>query len=248
LKQYANPGNLLSYVFPYSFVSKYNYNKIDVYQDNKNGLFYVLHHGKKLYYSRQFKTQERVKQSYNAICLEQDESSPHRYTNSIFDVNENDVVVDIGAAEGNFSLEVVEKAKELYIFETDSNWIEALNETFKPWQGKVKVINKFVSHNNNQSTVSLDTFFLNKKIDFIKIDVEGEENAVLKGAKNILERNNSLKLAICTYHNQKDAKIIANELMKYRYQCSFSDGFMLFLYSKMVPPFFRRGLIRAIKS
>lgn len=36
--------------------------------------------------------------------------------------------------------------------------------------------------------MSLDEFFANEKLDIIKIDVEGYEEKVLLGAKNILMR------------------------------------------------------------
>jgi hypothetical protein len=36
-----------------------------------------------------------------------------------FDVDVDDIVGDIGAAEGSFGLSIVEKAKKLYLFEMD---------------------------------------------------------------------------------------------------------------------------------
>ena len=42
------------------------------------------------------------------------------------------IFVDIGSAEGFTSLEVIEKASHIYLFEQDKLWIEALNATFGP--------------------------------------------------------------------------------------------------------------------
>jgi FkbM family methyltransferase len=49
----------------------------------------------------------------------------------------------------------------------------------------------------------------NEKIDFIKMDVEGAELSVLKGAKNVIETNKPV-LAISLYHNWDDLWTIPN--------------------------------------
>jgi 16S rRNA A1518/A1519 N6-dimethyltransferase RsmA/KsgA/DIM1 with predicted DNA glycosylase/AP lyase activity len=48
-------------------------------------------------------------------------------------VAEGDVVVDAGAAEGNFALSVIDKASKVYIIEGDAGWCEALRQTFLPY-------------------------------------------------------------------------------------------------------------------
>ena len=179
--------------------------------------------------------------------IEQDKKSPHRYLNETFNVNENDIVIDIGAADGNFSLEVIDRVKKLYIFESDINWIEALNATFEPWKEKVHIINKFVSNIDDNKQVTLDRLLMNIHIDFIKIDVEGAEGMILEGSKKILQKNNSLKLAICTYHKKNDAKNIEKILAMNKFNFTFSNGYMLFIHSRLTPPYFRRGLIKAQK-
>ncbi len=50
---------------------------------------------------------------------------------------------------------------------------------------------------------SLDNVLKDKKIDFIKYDIEGSELKALDGAKNIILNNNP-KMAICTYHHDID--------------------------------------------
>lgn len=47
------------------------------------------------------------------------------------------MIADIGSAEGNFSLSNIENVKKVYLFESDKEWIEALEATFRPWRDKV---------------------------------------------------------------------------------------------------------------
>ena len=62
--------------------------------------------------------------------MEQDKRSPHFYG-----IKENilpqTVFVDVGAAEGLISLEIIEKVKEVYIFESDTAWVNALKKHLK---------------------------------------------------------------------------------------------------------------------
>ncbi|MDR0567342.1 MAG: methyltransferase, partial [Prevotellaceae bacterium] len=56
-----------------------------------------------------------------------------------------DVVVDAGVAEGIFALSVVERAKELYLFEADKDWIAPLEATFAPFGNKANIVNCYVA-------------------------------------------------------------------------------------------------------
>src|SRR5690606_39675488 len=105
-------------VFPYEFPQKYDASDIELSRDPKNGLYYMLWEGKRLYYKNGSRA-SKAAQYFNSLRLEQDLRSPHRYLADDFDVDEGDVVVDVGAAEGNFSLSVVERAGFIYLFETD---------------------------------------------------------------------------------------------------------------------------------
>jgi hypothetical protein len=244
----SDPGNLFSFVFPYQFVFDYDHNQVKVFRDEERDMFYVLHQGHRLYYSRDFKSENDIRLIYNGILMEQDVRSPHRYLTDEFNVKENDVVVDIGAAEGNFSLDVVERAGALYIFESDTNWSAALHATFEPWKERVHIINKYVSGVDSDDSVTLDSMLGDRHIDFIKIDAEGAEPSILKGSENIMRENKSLRVAMCTYHRQHDARKCGQILSAYNYTFTFSEGHMLFIHTKLTPPYFRRGLIRAQKS
>lgn len=89
--------------------------------------------------------------------MEQDLRSPHHYLDSIEEVK-GKIFVDVGSAEGFTSLEVIEKASHIYLFEQDKLWIEALNATFGPWKEKVSIIPKFVGNNNSEQETTLDAF------------------------------------------------------------------------------------------
>jgi hypothetical protein len=237
-------------VFPYSYTEKYKPENIAVYMDNEKGMYYVLHDGKRLYFKKGW-SKEQVQTYYNGLLIEQDANSPHRYETAGFHVSEGDVVVDAGVAEGNFALSIIEKVKKIYLFEVDETWISTLEITFAPWKDKVVIINKYVSDNDKNNCITLDTFLGDEKIDFIKADIEGAEIQLLKGAQAILSRQAPMKVVLCTYHRHNDAKTLNQMLTEKGFRTAFSKGYMIFMYEmydKLKPPFLRRGLIRAVKK
>jgi predicted RNA methylase len=249
LMEKADSAIPFTYVFPYPFVFDYDKNTVTVLWDAAEGLHYVMYREKRLYYKKDLSV-ERIKELHISILTEQDRQSPHHYFSGILDVKEGDVVADIGAAEGNFSLETVEKAAKIYIFETDEGWIEALNATFRPWKEKVRIVHKYVSDSDSDRTVTLQTALREeRRIDYIKMDVEGAETTILKSSAGILRDNDSLKLAICAYHRQSDEREIKRILTRNRYQYTTTPGYMLFIYGEgLTPPYFRKGLILAAKE
>lgn len=210
---------------------------------------YVLLDNKKLYYPRNMQIDDIKFNYYFVQIIEQHKESPHRYLNDEFNINDGDIVVDCGVAEGNFSLGIVEKVKHLYLFEADERWIEPLEATFEPWKEKVSIIKKYVSDRDDENSISLDNYFKNmEKPNFIKLDVEGYEKKVIEGSKDILQ-NNNIKIVACTYHYQEDYNLIKEQLEKINYKTSTNKGYMLFWgYDEMEPPYFRRGVIRASKT
>lgn len=232
--------------FPYPFRDKYIQEKVAVHTDRESGLYYVVRGGKRLYMCRS-KTYVGVQHTYNCLLIEQDEASPHRYLAPGFDVNETDVVVDIGCAEGILSLDLVDRVKKLYLFECEDEWIEALQLTFAPWKDKVEIIKKYVSDRDDGQNITLDTFFKGKadKPTFFKIDVEGAEMQVLRGMETL---QGAQKLAICTYHRQKDYEEITRYVHQQGMKYVTSEKYMLFWnQDDFLPPYFRRGLIRVTR-
>ncbi|MES2427312.1 MAG: FkbM family methyltransferase [Bacteroidota bacterium] len=235
--------------FPYDYQFTYNPEDIKVYKDNTLNMNYVLLDNKRLYFKRSW-DQSMIKSYYNLLLIEQDIRSPHLYLTDNFYVGDDSIIADIGVAEGNFSLSVIEKAKKIYLFETNEEWIEALEATFAPWKSKVNIINKYVSDKNDSENVSLDFFLKDKeRVDFLKIDVDGAEEVVLKGCENLLKNEKGVKVALCTYHQQNDEKHFAELLNNIGFSVSPSNGYMIFYNHgfNLEPPYLRRGLIRATK-
>jgi hypothetical protein len=52
-----------------------------------------------------------------------------------------------------------------------------------------------------------------KKIDFIKVDIEGAERDMLRGATNVL-KTFAPKLAICTYHLPDDPMVLEDIILE----------------------------------
>jgi hypothetical protein len=235
-------------IFPYPFHADYSPDKIEVFYDSENGMRYVLQDGKRLYFKKRWGT-KKIQKSYCDLMREQDINSPHRYLTDSFKTGQNDVLADIGAAEGNFSLALIENIRKVYIFEYDKEWIEALSATFAPWSEKVEIINKFVSDKNDKSNIRFDTFFESRKdINFLKIDVDGAESIVLKSCDEVFKTPQSFKIALCTYHKNDDEKEFTSLLRNYGFTVTPSKGYMINYYDKKLKaPYLRRGLIRATR-
>ncbi|MDR0303461.1 MAG: FkbM family methyltransferase [Chitinispirillales bacterium] len=234
-------------VFPYRYTKERV--SSEAFYDKDNSMYFVLHNGKKMYFPHGW-TEERVKNYYIGIMLEQNRRSPHCYIADGFEVKENDVIADIGAAEGIWALDNVEKAKFVYLFECDKGWTNALYKTFEPFKMKVRIINKFVGIWTENENITIDDFVAENRTDitFIKADIEGSEMSMLCGMPNLL-KNKDLRLLLCTYHKQNDADEFDAFLKKYGFYTEFSNGHMLFIYDKigLQEPYFRKGLIRAKK-
>lgn len=240
--QYLNGHEFSAFLHP--FKDKYIQKKVVVQTDKEQGLYYVERDHKRLYLCRS-KTFIGAQHTYNNLLIEQDLESPHRYLTDSFKVNENDVLVDIGCAEGILSLDLVDKVKKLYLFECEDEWIEALTLTFAPWKDKVEIIKKYVSDTDDEQNITLDTFFKNKadKPTFIKMDVEGAEMQVLHGMQSLL--NSEVKMVVCTYHRKGDYEEITRFVTQKGMEYTSSKKYMLFQDGKdFLPPYFRRGLIR----
>ncbi len=247
---YGDQGVLYEYiknngihVFPYSFTKKYDYNSVKVHFDHSCNLYYVIHKGKKLYYKRGMSVRQ-IQRRYNMSLIEQDPESAHSYVDNNFVIKNGSVLTDIGVAEGNFSLDNIEKVSHVHLFEADSSWIEALEKTFEPWKNKVTINNKFVSNKLDESHTTIDEYFNKVKLDFIKIDVDGGERNLLNGADQTLNRSN-LKIALCTYHNQNDWSDFRTLLSKYSNNITSSPNYMLFYFDpNFRAPYFRKGIMR----
>lgn len=234
-------------VFPYPFNDKYDLRDIAVYTDEESDLKYVEHNGHNLYYPIE-KSDKDIRKIHTNLLIEQDALSPHCYLSDDFQVGSNDVVLDVGAAEGILSLSIVEKVHQLVLFEVEEQWIKALQKTFEPWKDKVRIINKYVSDEDGAQTITIDSLldtFTTQSV-FLKLDVEGAEKKALTGAQRLLTSDEyRCKAAVCTYHNQNDHMELSAQMEDLGYQIETTGGYMLFVHDEnLSAPYFRRALIR----
>ena len=255
-----------------SIYEKYFTRKLKIKKDPTTDLFYVLlDDGKKLFYKRGM-NESSINHSFNSVSFEQDYASPHRYLTcdqhfvgvlrsgvkhvgsreeDSFGVAESGIVIDVGAAEGNFALSVIEKASKVYIIESDAAWCEALKHTFSPYKEKVEIIQKYLSDVSDDNNITLNDLIKKygiNKIDFLKMDIEGYEKQALQGGLG--EDNASFadinKMAICTYHNPQDDREISNFVSQYGYKTQLTNGYIYFPDSN--PPPIRKAVLRAHKT
>lgn len=228
-------------VFNYSFCKRYKRHAIQVHYDTQEGLKFVMFKGKRLYFKRSMSDRE-IRLYYNSILIEQDKQSPHLYMTEELMQKQYRCVLDIGAAEGNFSLDLVDQAEEIYIFEADEDWMEALKCTFKDYKEKVHLIHSFVSDSDSGKCKTLDHLLKHRSdIDLVKIDVEGEEISVLTGGKQIFSQNHPIYL-VCVYHYGKQEKEV-REYFK-GYDIKARNGYMVFIWQeKLDRPLLRRGVL-----
>lgn len=235
----------------YNYSKEYNYRKVKVHRIQNCSYPYVIHDGKKLFLKNNpFKI--IIKRTYNYLKIEQDERSPHKYTDANFTLDNNTVLFEVGAAEGIFALENIEKCKKVYVFECDEEWIKILKETFKPYMDKVMIVEKYVGDKNDKNFVTLDSFIdeLDKNDNiFIKMDIEGAEVAALSGCKKLINSFSNVKLAVCTYHNQDDEEKIRKMFDEKLFSVKNTPGYLTaYSLDNFNPPYLRRGLLRITKK
>lgn len=237
-------------VFPYNFYERYDRRIDEVYLSDDEKMLYVKQDTKKLYFPGT--SREWVAKKICNLRIEQDPNSPHRYFSENFRPKANEVFIDIGAAEGKEALEVIEDVKAEVLIESSDGWIKVLKKTFEPWKDKVQIIRAFVSDCDTDGNIALDSIMEDDTDYFLKLDVEGAEMKVLKGAEKRLKKG-GIRCVVCTYHKENDQKELYDYLSSLGYICSFSEGYCLnysleFRAVNRRPPYFRRGVIRAYKG
>ena len=246
LKNFCSHNRIESFGFNRENVER----RYEVFFDEDAKMNYIFFENKRMYLAKTFSRYQILdgKKYVNDVWFEQDQNSPHLYEDGSVMVSENDVLVDAGVCEGNFSLHHIDKVKKIYLIECDEEWMEALRHTFSPYSDKVVFCNKFLCEESSDESISIDEL-VEESIDFLKMDIEGGEVNALKGAKETLSINHEIKCSICSYHNHGDESKISMLLDKYGFTTSFSKGYMFYPSDDIwVEPELRRGLVRGYKK
>ncbi|MDO5015128.1 MAG: FkbM family methyltransferase [Clostridia bacterium] len=138
---------------------------------------------------------------------------------NLLSLNPDMIYADLGAYRGD----TLYNFKKIYAFEPASKNIKHLILKAEKINADITVIEKavsdktgyqFLSSDNGRGakitdrgleveTISLDEYFENKKLDFIKMDIEGQEKKALMGAKKVIVKNRPSML-ISAYHYTDD--------------------------------------------
>lgn len=136
------------------------------------------------------------------------------------------------------------------MFEPDGEWVEALKHTFEPYKEKIVIINKCLSSYIKGDTTTLDEILDGSKVDFIKMDIEGEEYYAMQGALKSIAATENLRVVVCTYHQEFAYDAIKKLLEDMLFKTETSAGYIWCpaSFNPMRPPFLRKCLIRAEKN
>ena len=222
---YVKGNGVRMYCYP--FFDEYAKKDYPVFFDEDCKLYYGIYAGHKIYLAKTYNTPQKAKQYLRYIYMEQDKRSPHCYfADDNFQIEKGEMGIDIGAAEGVFALDIIDKVDQIYLIEADSDWCEALALTFQEYREKVTIIQGYVSDSEEKGQVVLDKRFKDLKIDFVKMDIEGAEEEALRGAWDLIKENMP-KLAICTYHRMLDYQDISRQLSEKGYLVKSSKGYVI---------------------
>jgi len=180
-----------------------------------------------------------------------------------YEIKNDDVVVDVGAHVGIFTLKAAHKAKQvisvepflpnynLLVYNIKQNHLNNVlfvNVALADFCGKTRlyIYDDSLSHSIQREFVAssflkndftnVKTFTLDKlletlrldSVDFIKINVEGAELNVLRGASKTIEQNN-LTLAIATNHYPSECEDISKFLKRKNFHVKryYYDNFIM---------------------
>ena len=163
-----------------------------------------------------------IKKSYNLNFLNiysklYCEALREVYEDKIYDffkINEKDLVYDVGAGCGEYTLLCAKNGAEVLAFELRKDAYEIMNKNVKLnyFQNKIKT---YLGKTDDKN--ALDFYFnKNKKIPtIIKIDIEGDELKALKGSKKILKE--AAPKIILETHSKKLENDCLDFLFKFEY-------------------------------
>lgn len=220
----------------------------DILRDEVSGLLYSYWMGKKIYLKSEIKSEAVAKEYLCLLCKEQDNNSPHCYSINKLNLTEDDVVVDAGAAEGFFSLQIVDQVKKIYLVESNREWLEALKYTFAPYSQKIVIVPKWLGSKNDESTISIDQIDNKDKITLVTLDVEGAETDAIAGGERTFSSDRDIQVVACTYHRTEDADHFCTYFRDKGFDTEFSKGYLFVGGLEVVKPELRKGVLTARKG
>lgn len=166
----------------------------------------------------------------------------HYYQYGTTQIEDGEILLDIGTAEGLFPLVVIDKCSHIYMIEPSQYFFQSLSKTFDFFSDKTSIFNVAVgakkdtvffnedsldgqiaveSVSGRSITVeTVDALIGTNKITYLKADIEGFEYEMLQGAKETIKQNKP-KIAITVYHKQNDSKkiiaLIKSFVPEYKY-------------------------------
>lgn len=97
------------------------------------------------------------------------------------------------------------------------------------------------------SSVTLDDFFAERELTFVKADIEGAEPAMLRGGERVFAAK-VRALLVCCYHYQADERTIKEILDRYEYSYRDNPGYAIAFLSRddRKEPYLRRCVLYAM--
>lgn len=116
---------------------------------------YILFEGKKMFFPKSYSFENENNMIFvKNILYEQGKHSPHLYIKNKNILRKGMVIVDAGVCEGNFALRYVEYAKKIYLIESNPEWIDVLERTFRPYKEKVIICNKYLTSEDTDNSIT----------------------------------------------------------------------------------------------
>jgi hypothetical protein len=236
-------------MIPYFYREEYEKREIEVKLDKEDDLYFVEVEGNNIYFPKEM-TEKYIKDSVRVAMIEQDERSPHKYLPTKSIGIQGDVAVLCGASDGIYALQIINNFKKIYLFEANHLWMKPIQKTLRNYLDKIEVVPYFVSDEDGENSITLDSFFKNKneRVNYIQADIENAELMMLKGSDQLISNADNLTLALCCYHSATQERHITEFLEERHYKVQPSSGFLLmWMDFPLKPPYLRRGVLYATR-
>lgn len=126
----------------------------------------------------------------------------------------DECMLDCGSSVGDSIIKYLDKGfafEKIYAIEGEAEALNRMKMLFHYFPEEVtdnvECFHMYVGTEHEDTR--LDTLFIDKKITLIKMDIEGAELSVLKGAQKIISQKKPV-IAVCVYHKPEDLVAIPN--------------------------------------